>query len=102
MQVPEVAPRFSLNLPMRYRPAGESEWRKAKTVNVSASGLLFVASEPLPAGRQLEVEISMTTTLLKPSRVSATSEVLRQGTEAEPLLTTVRHLQYRMMEGDVE
>lgn len=96
------APRFTLTLPMRYRPAGHPEWRNAKTANVSSSGVLFEASEPLQVGGRLEIEISMTAALSKPSRIVATSEVVRQGSETQPLITAVQHLHFHMMDGDLE
>src|SRR5215831_16844084 len=96
------APRFSLTLPMRYRPTGHPQWRNTKTANVSSSGALFLATERLAAGQQLEIEISMTATLLKPSRIIATSEVVRQGYNAQLRLTAVQHRQYRMVDGDLE
>ncbi|PYP83371.1 MAG: hypothetical protein DMG65_24555 [Candidatus Angelobacter sp. Gp1-AA117] len=102
MRVIANAPRFTLTLPMRYRPAGHPEWRIAKTANVSSSGVLFVASEPLEVGGRLEIEISMTAALSKPSRIVATSEVVRQGTETQPLITAVQHLHFHMIDGDLE
>ena len=87
---------------MRYRPAGHPQWRSAKTANVSSSGVLFLASEPLPVGWRLEIEISMTAALSKPSRIVATSEVVRQGSAKHPLITAVQHLHYHMVDGDLE
>jgi hypothetical protein len=46
----QAAPRFTLRLPMRYRPQGESRWRDSMTEIVSTSGLRFIASELLPSG----------------------------------------------------
>lgn len=89
-----AAPRFSLQLPMRYRPQGDSRWREATTKNVSSSGALFLTDEPLQPGRKLEIEIlMMASSPLKPSRVVATSEVVRQNADDHSLLTAVRHLQ---------
>ena len=101
MQVKANAPRFSLTLPMRYRPLGQTQWRSAKTANVSSSGVLFLASERLSTGQQLEIEISMTEALFKPSRIIATSEVVRQRSGTH-LLTAVQHREYRMVDGDLE
>ena len=95
------APRFTLALPMRYRLVGQVNWRAAKTVNVSASGLLFMATEKLPIGAKLEVEISMTAAMLKPTHLKATSEVLRQGTKDSRLITTVRHIASQTVAGDI-
>jgi hypothetical protein len=91
-----VAPRFSLRLPIRYRPNGDQRWRQTNTVNVSASGALFIASEALQPGCKLEVEIWMNTEELNPSKVLAISEVVRQGSEAGRLMTAVRHLTYEV------
>ncbi len=89
-----VAPRFSLQLPMRYRPQGDSRWREATTKNVSSRGALFLTDEPLQPGRKLEIEILMMATApLQPSRMIATSEVVRQNADETALLTAVRHLQ---------
>ena len=89
-----AAPRFSLSLPMRYRPAGDPRWRDTVTRNVSSSGVLFAADEPLPPGRKLEIEIMMiAASSLQACRVIATSEVVRQIVDSGPLLTAVRHLQ---------
>jgi len=46
----QAAPRFTLRLPMRYRPQGESRWRDSMREIVSTSGLRFIASELLPSG----------------------------------------------------
>lgn len=101
MQAANVAPRFTLALPMRYRPVGQAQWRAARTVNVSASGLLFVATERLAKGARIELEISMTTANLKPTHLSAVSEVLRQGSDGQPMITTVKHLKSQTCDGDI-
>lgn len=92
----DVAPRFSLKLPMRYRPVGDKEWRDALTENVSSSGARFLAVEELRPGRKIEIEIVMTAALLKPARVIALSEVIRQGVGHDPMMTSVHHLKYEM------
>lgn len=96
------APRFSLTLPMRYRPVGQTRWRSTMTANVSSSGAPFLAAEALPAGRQLQTEISTTEALLKASRIVATSEVVRQGSNVQPLITAAQHQHYRVVHGDVD
>ncbi|HYX70131.1 MAG TPA: PilZ domain-containing protein [Terriglobales bacterium] len=91
-----VAPRFSLKLPMRYRPTGDLRWRNTETKNVSSSGVLFLAAEPLQPGRKLEIEILMMPAApLKACRMVTTSEVVRQSSTSDPLLTAVRHLQWQ-------
>jgi hypothetical protein len=48
------APRFPLNLAVRYRPLGHAEWREATTANISASGVLVHDAEPLQVETQVE------------------------------------------------
>jgi hypothetical protein len=81
---------------MRYRPQGDARWRKSSSRNVSSSGAQFDATEPLPPGCKIEMEISMAAGTLKPSRVQAVSEVVRQTPEEGTLLTAVKHLRYEM------
>jgi hypothetical protein len=100
MEVANAAPRFTLALPMRYRRAGHSQWHRAKTVNVSSSGLLFLTAERFAPGTRLEVEISMTASMLKPSHLSSVSEVLRQKDHDDLMLTTVHHVSSQTVEGD--
>jgi PilZ domain len=48
------APRFPLNLAVRYRPLGHAEWRQATTGNISASGVLVHDAEPLQVETRVE------------------------------------------------
>lgn len=92
-----VAPGFPLTLRMRYHPAGDLRWRTTTTRSVSSSGALFLAVEPLQPRRKLEIEISMIATFPRRAcRLVASSEVVRQGSEAVPLLTEVRYLHYEI------
>jgi hypothetical protein len=45
---PFRATRFDLHLPLKYRLVGESGWREGTTENISRSGMLFQAEEPIP------------------------------------------------------
>lgn len=95
MDTKTIAPRFSLQLPVRYRRVGESAWRDATTRNVSASGALLYCDESLPPGSRLELDITMVAAFpLKASRVLTTSEVIRQTAGEPQRLTTVKHLNY--------
>ena len=96
MESTNPAPRFSLKLPMRYRPKGERRWRESMTSNLSSTGTLFATVEPLPPGKLLEIEITMAAGLLKPGLIRTFSEVIRQNAEDEFLITAVRHLQYQL------
>ena len=42
---------------MAYRCIGEIEWRQAKTVDISASGVLFQAEDPLPLNAPIQFRL---------------------------------------------
>ncbi len=72
------APRFSLNLPVRYRIHGEKAWRLATTRNLSSSGVLVRSPEMHPAGAEVEMEIALTDAYpVQASKVRATGKVVR-------------------------
>jgi hypothetical protein len=100
VQVASPAPRFTLALPMRYRLVGQLQWKPAKTVNVSSSGLLFLTTERFAPGTRIETEVSMTASNLKPTHMSNVSEVLRQTAVEHSLLTTLHHVTSQTLEGD--
>jgi hypothetical protein len=50
----ERAPRFALQLPVRYRAAGE-QWHEGRIENISRSGMLFWARHPLDIDVPLEM-----------------------------------------------
>ena len=91
-----AAPRFSLKLPMRYRPRGDSRWRETTTLNVSSSGAVFLAPEMLQSGSQVQIEISMGAGQPHGNAILAESEVVRQSSGNGGLITVVRHLRYAM------
>ncbi len=49
------ARRFSLQLPVRYRPMGAQEWHHGKTENVSCSGMLIRAGQRMDINQAVEV-----------------------------------------------
>ena len=51
------APRFRLDLTVRYRTVGDGEWRQAKTGNISSTGLLLRAEDALPLDTRLELRV---------------------------------------------
>lgn len=53
------APRFALNLPVRYRVAGSEPWLQGKTENISGSGVLFQADQALTIDTPIEISIAM-------------------------------------------
>jgi len=51
------ARRLPLQMIIRYRPVGEQGWRKARTQNVSRSGVLFLTDEVLDVTTALEMTL---------------------------------------------
>ena len=51
------APRFPLTLPIRCRRAGDDDWIEGVTINISRSGVLFRASEPLDVDTRIDIRI---------------------------------------------
>ncbi len=52
------APRFPIQAPLRYRESGEQSWHSGLTVNISRTGILFSAEEPLDPQTVLEMRIA--------------------------------------------
>ena len=73
------ARRFSLESPMFFRRAGEQEWRQGRTMNISRSGLLFEAPEPIEPRTPLEVrlELPVAGPAAPPAHVTCRGEVVR-------------------------
>jgi hypothetical protein len=57
MQSPQRKHRFPVHWPLQYRPVNEADWRPGRTVNMSVSGVLFEAAEPLTANENVELSI---------------------------------------------
>lgn len=51
------APRFRLDLSVRYRAVGDAEWRQAKTGNISSSGVLLRVEDPVALDTRLELRV---------------------------------------------
>jgi CheY-like chemotaxis protein len=101
---PFRAQRFNLQLPLRYRPIGENEWRQGTTENISRSGLLFRAQEPLQPMAQLEINLVLPVEIggLSATEVFCKGEVVRNvqtgGTAVSPALAA-KILQYHFHHG---
>ncbi len=70
MQV-QRATRHNLQLPIRYRRAGEASWRLALTRNVSSSGVLFDSEEVLDLG----IEVNLLLAFSREWNVQSLAEV---------------------------
>jgi len=76
---PFRATRFDLHLPLKYRLIGESGWREGKTENISRSGMLFQAEEPIAPNAQLEINLVLPAEIagLSAAEVVCRGEVVR-------------------------
>lgn len=67
--------RFPIEAPLRYRVSREDNWRKARTENISSTGVLFRCEQC--AGRGAHVELNFL--LLSPAGDQAGLEVACEG-----------------------
>jgi PAS domain S-box-containing protein len=98
------AQRFNMQVPLRYRPMGEVEWRDGTTENISRSGLLFRAEEALQPTVQLEISLVLPPEIagLASAEVVCRGEIVR--TVAGGNATTIpalaaKILQYQFQHG---
>ena len=101
---PTRAQRFQLHLPLRYRRLGENDWHVGTTENISRSGMLFQADEPLQPNAQLEINLVLPQEIagLSATEVVCRGEVVRtveqNGSTLTPALAA-RILQYHFQHG---
>jgi hypothetical protein len=57
MDSPARKRRFQVHWPLQYRRVEDAEWLRGRTVNMSLSGVLFEAAEPLSANEAVELSI---------------------------------------------
>ena len=98
------APRYPLRIPLRYRPAGDPEWREGRTENISRSGMLFRAEEMIPANAQLEINLVLPAEIagLSAAEVVCRGEVVRSLEPEQPTMTpalAAKILQYHFQHG---
>jgi CheY-like chemotaxis protein len=101
---PFRAQRFKLQLPLKYRPIGEDSWRAGTTENISRSGLLFRAEEPLPTNIQLEINLVLPAEIagLSAAEVVCRGEVVRSVEAEAPSMNpalAAKILQYHFQHG---
>lgn len=53
------APRFALQIPLRYRPAGAAAWREGRSDNISRSGVLFRTEHSMETETQIEMMLTL-------------------------------------------
>ena len=78
--LPARAPRFTLQLPVHYRVAGESLWRHGTTANISRSGVLIRTDQPLEPNAYLEFSVELPTGVfgMAATEILCRGEVVRQ------------------------
>ncbi len=58
-KTPGRATRFDVPVPLRYRSVGTSPWSEGRIENISRSGVLFRADEPLPVDTPVEMTFAL-------------------------------------------
>ncbi len=78
---PFRAPRFIRAVPVLYRAVGEEEWERGVTINLSESGMLLEAANPIPLAKRLELSFQLTEPVgrLGPDLVRCAGKVVRHG-----------------------
>jgi PAS domain S-box-containing protein len=104
-QLPSArAPRFKVQLPLKYRRLDEEKWHDGKTRDISRSGLLFQADDPLQPNIQLEINLVLPAEIagLSPTEVVCRGEIVRTveaGSGEMPPAWAARILQYQFQHG---
>jgi len=78
--LPQRAKRFTLQLPVHYRLAGETVWRHGTTENISRSGVLFYSDQPLAPNARLEFSVELPTNVfgMAATKILCRGEIVRQ------------------------
>jgi PAS domain S-box-containing protein len=98
------APRFYLQLPLKYRRLDEEHWHDGETKNISRSGLLFEAEDYLQPTVQLEINLVLPAEIagLSPTEVICRGEIVRTVKAAAgemPPALAAKILQYHFQHG---
>jgi DNA-binding response OmpR family regulator len=98
------AKRFSLQLPLKYRPLGEQDWHSGTTENISRSGMLFRAEELISPNVQLEINLVLPREIagLSAAEVVCRGEIVRSVEGTEPTMSpaiAAKILQYHFQHG---
>jgi c-di-GMP-binding flagellar brake protein YcgR len=98
------AQRFSLQLPLKYRPLGEENWHSGTTENISRSGMLFRAEEVISPNVQLEINLVLPREIagLSAAEVVCRGEIVRSVESREPTMSpaiAAKILQYHFQHG---
>jgi len=53
------ASRYTVSIPVRYRPFGDFGWTETRTINISCTGVLFETDEPLTVDTPIELRFDL-------------------------------------------
>ncbi len=78
---PPRAPRFIRAVPVLYRAVGEEEWQRGITIDLSESGMLLEAAQPIRVAKRLELSFQLAEPVgrLGPDLVRCVGKVTRHG-----------------------
>ncbi len=85
------APRFTIQLPMRFRMPGDTEWSTATTENISRSGVLFRTIRKVSPNSHIELQLTLPSEITGGSvlQVGCRGEVVRTIAGTAPLASGV-------------
>ena len=86
MDSPPRKRRFAVHWPLQYRRIEDAEWSRGRTVNMSLSGVLFEAVEPLSANEVVELSIMFQAPGRAPSSVICAGRVVRSESKLPALI----------------
>ena len=74
----ERAQRFAIPMTLRYRPAGQGNWKKGTVENISRSGVLFRAQEEVAARTAVDIALVLESPVSgQPPEVLCWCEIVR-------------------------
>lgn len=82
------APRYPLQMTMRFRRSGDDTWLEGRTVDISESGVLFRTSgPPVPSDATLEMALEMSALGPRIANVTCTGRVVRTESASDSATT---------------
>ena len=103
---PPRAPRFIGAVPVLYRRVSEEEWQRGMTVNISESGMLLEAAQPIPLAKLVELSFQLAEPVgrLGPDLVRCVGKVVRHGfpTPSVPNPLGVQFVEARSLQAEAK
>lgn len=96
------AQRFAVEIPIRYREKGNTDWQEGTTVNISASGILFRSKQSWRPQTVLDVALTLPVAISgeSPAEIGCQGHVVRKATasgNSKTLLLAVSIARYRFV-----